>query len=99
MYADVGLEVQNHADALTVPVQAVQHQNGKSTVLMVDQQNRVQPREIQTGLEDPNRVEVLAGLNEGDRVIVGNFGSFQPGQVVEPKLTKFDSDADQRRGE
>ena len=64
-------------------------------MLIVDQQNRVQPREIQTGLEDPNRVEVLAGLNEGERVIVGNFGSFQPGQLVEPKLTKFNSDANQ----
>lgn len=95
MFADVGLELQNHANALTIPVQALQHQNGKSTVLIVDQQNRVQPREIQTGLEDPNRVEVLAGLNEGERVIVGNFGSFQPGQLVEPKLTKFNSDANQ----
>ena len=99
MYANVVLEVQNHADALTVPIQAVQHHDGKASVLVVDAGNRVQPREIQTGLEDPNRVEVLSGLNEGDRVIVGNFGSFQPGQVVEPKLTKFDSGASQGEGE
>jgi len=96
MYANVALEVQNHADALTVPIQAVQRHDGKASVLVVDQQNQVQLREIQTGLEDPNRVEVLSGLNEGERVIVGNFGSFQPGQVVEPKLTKFNSDASQR---
>ena len=94
MYANVALELQNHANALTIPVQAVQHLNGKSTVLVVDQQNRVQPREIQVGLEDPDRVEVLAGLKEGDRVILGNFGSFQPGQVVEPKLTTLTSDED-----
>ena len=92
MYGNVALELQNHANALTIPVQAVQHVSGRSTVLVVDQQNRVQPREIQIGLEDPNRVEVLAGLKEGDRVIVGNFGSFQPGQVVEPKLTTLTSD-------
>lgn len=91
MYANVDLRVQNHPDALTIPIQAVQHQNGKSSVLVVDQQNRVQPREIQTGLEDPSKVEVLAGLKEGDRVIVGNFGSYQAGQVVEPKLSKFAS--------
>ena len=89
MYADVQLQVQNHPDALTVPIQAVQHENGKSQVLVLDQHNRVQPREIETGLEDPRRVEVLSGLNEGDRVIVGNFGSFQAGQVVEPKLAKL----------
>jgi RND family efflux transporter MFP subunit len=95
MYANVALQVQNHGNALTIPIQAVQHHDGKSNVLVVDQQNRVQPREIQTGLEDPNQVEVLAGLNEGDRVIVGNFGSFQRGQVVEPKLSTFNSGANQ----
>ena len=99
MYANVVLEVQNHADALTVPIQAVQQQNGKPTVLLVDQQNRVQPREIQTGLESPNRVEVLAGLREGDRIIVGNFGSYQAGEVVEPKVTKFAPSAAESGGE
>ena len=93
MYANVALQTQSHANALTVPIQAVQHHDGKATVLVVDQQNRVEPREIQTGLEDPNRVEVVSGLSEGDRVIVGNFGAFQAGQAVEPKVTKFDSSA------
>ena len=88
MYATVVLEVQNHPDALAVPVQAVEHHDDKASVLMVDAQNRVQLRQIQTGLEDPDRVEVLAGLKEGDRVIVGNFGAFQPGQVVAPRMTK-----------
>lgn len=93
MYANVALETQNRADALTIPIQAVQHKDGKSTVLVVDQQNRVQPREIQTGIEDPSRVEVISGLGEGDRVIVGNFGAFQAGQMVEPKVSKFGSAA------
>ncbi len=95
MYANVALQTQVSPNALTIPIQAVQHHDGKASVLVVDQQNRVQPREIQTGLEDPTRVEVLSGLTDGERVIVGNFGSFQPGQVVEPKVTTFDSDAGQ----
>lgn len=98
MYADVSLQVQNHPDALTIPIQAVEHENGKSSVLVVDQQNRVQPRQIETGLEDPNRVEVLGGLKEGDRVIVGNFGSYQAGQVVEPKLAKLASSSGEGGG-
>jgi RND family efflux transporter MFP subunit len=93
MYASVGLQTRSSPDALTIPIQAVQHHDGTSSVLVVDQQNRVQSREIQTGLEDPNRVEVVSGLSEGERVVVGNFGSFQPGQVVEPKVTTFNSDA------
>lgn len=91
MYANVALQTQSRPDALTIPIQAVQHQEGKAVVLVVDAQNHVQPREIQTGLEDPGRVEVVSGLSEGDRVIVGNFGAFQAGQTVEPKVTKFGS--------
>jgi len=91
MYANVALQTQSRPDALTIPVQAVQHHDGKAIVLVVDAQNHVQPREIQTGLEDPGRVEVVSGLSEGDRVIVGNFGAFQAGQTVEPKVTKFGS--------
>lgn len=99
MYANVVLEVQNHSDALTVPVQAVARHDGKSSVLIVDAQNRVQLRPIQIGLEDPDRVEVLAGLKEGDRVIMGNLSSFQPGQLVAPRLTKVATESSAAGGD
>lgn len=89
MYADVVLEIQKRADAITVPVQAVTYNNDKRSVLVVDDQNRVQVRQIQTGIEDPNRVEVVAGLSPGDRVIVGNLGAYQPGQRVDPKPSRM----------
>ncbi len=71
-----------------MPIQAVKHHDGKTSVLIVDSQNRVERREIQSGLEDPDRVEVIAGLKDGDRVIVGDSGSLQPGQMVAPRPTK-----------
>ena len=89
MYADVVLDIQKRTDAITVPVQAITYNNTKKTVLLVDAQNRVQLRQIETGIEDPNRVEVLAGLEPGDRVIVGNLGAFQPGQRVDPRPSKM----------
>ena len=66
MYADVALQIQKRSEC--------PHPSGasrsatttdKTTVLLVDAQNRVQVREIQTGIEDPNRVEVLSGLERG----------------------------------
>lgn len=89
MYADVALEIQKRADAITVPVQAISYNNGRATVLLVDANNRVQVREIRTGIEEPNRVEVLAGLNPGDRVIVGNLAAYQPGQRVDPRPSRM----------
>jgi hypothetical protein len=47
----------------------------------------VQSRQIRTGIESANLVEVISGLNAGDQVIVGNLNSFQPGQTVEPRLS------------
>ncbi len=85
MYANVALQVQNHADALTVPINAIQRDHDATTVLVVDPQNRVQQRQVRTGLEDANNVEILSGLSAGDRVIIGNLASYQPGQVVRPK--------------
>ena len=34
-------------------------------------------------MESSNNVEMLAGCRKGRRVIVGNLGSYQPGEVVQ----------------
>ena len=88
MYADVVLQTQNRANALLIPIQALNQTENGLSVFVVDNNNRVEARDIHTGLESPNHVEVTAGLNEGDRVIVGNLSSYHPGQLVDPKLTR-----------
>ena len=87
MYADVLLQVQNDPNALTLPLQAISRGANKVTVLLVDAQNDVEEREIHTGIEGADRIQILSGLNEGDRVIVGNLGEYRPGQHVEPKVS------------
>ena len=85
MYADVVLAAGGRANVLAVPINAIQRGQNATTVLLVDAQNRVQKREVHTGVEDANKVEILSGLSEGDRVIIGNLGSYQEGQLVQPK--------------
>ncbi len=99
MYADVILQVADEPNALTVPVQAVSRDNeNKTSVLVLDRNNRVQVRPIRTGVEAPDRVEVLAGLSEGDRVIVGNLAAYQAGQQVDPKLSNMTAQVDKAGG-
>lgn len=86
MYADVILQTQNRPHALLIPIQALTQTENGASVLVVDNNNRVQARDIHAGLESPNRVEVTAGLNEGDRVIIGNLSSYHTGQLVNPKV-------------
>src|ERR1022692_2831229 len=87
MYADVSLRVQNDPNALTLPLQAINRGTDKTTVLLVNSQNRVEEREIHTGIEGSDRIQIGYGLNQGDRVIVGNLGTYRPGQRVDPKLS------------
>jgi RND family efflux transporter MFP subunit len=89
MYADVVLQVQQVEEALTVPVQALERQNGSPTVLVVDSNNRVSSRSVVTGIEAPSTVEVVSGLREGDRVIVGNLAAYHDGEVISPKLSSL----------
>ena len=93
MYADVSLRIQNDPNALTLPLQAINRSAEKTTVLLVNSQNHVEEREIHTGIEGSNRIQVLSGVNEGDRVIVGNLGEYRPGQHVDPQMSAM---ADQK---
>ncbi len=87
MYADVSLRVQNDPHALSLPLQAINRSADKTTVLLVNAENHVEEREIHTGIEGSDRIQVLSGLNEGDRVIVGNLSKYRPGQHVDPKMS------------
>src|SRR5271169_4137357 len=61
MYADVQLSANSRPDVLTVPIEAIQRGENKTSVLVVDPQNRVQSRKVQVGVESSNNVEILAG--------------------------------------
>jgi len=95
MYAEVSLRVQNDPNALTLPLQAINRDENKTTVLLVNVHNHVEQREIQTGIEGPDRIQIVSGLNEGDQVIVGNLAKYRQGQLVDPKTSSM---ADEKYG-
>jgi RND family efflux transporter MFP subunit len=84
-YAAVVLKVEDHPHALSIPAEAVPA-GQQSNVYLVNDQHQIEVRPVTLGLETPNRYEVLAGLKEGDLVLVGSRSQVKPGQEVEPKL-------------
>lgn len=88
MFATATLGLEGRMNVLTVPVQALPSgDHGKQVkVWVVDDQQRLQQRAVQIGLETPDRVEVVSGLNEKDKVVVGQRGSLKAGMRVEPTL-------------
>lgn len=86
MYASASLILDDERNALAVPVQALTRSEDSVSVLLIDQQNKLQERSVQIGIEAPDQVEILSGLNEGDLVVVGNRDQLQPGMAVQPKV-------------
>ncbi len=83
MYARVKLTADRRADALTVPRNAVVDSGGQRGVFLIDGQNaKFQP--VRTGLQDHERVEILEGLTEGQRVITTGALALRDGDRITP---------------
>jgi len=91
MYAETQLSLREKKDALTVPLESVTRDGEDATVLAVNPQNIVEERHVKLGLEDSVRVEVLSGLTDKDRVVIGNRSQFRSGQKIQPKEIASDS--------
>ncbi|HEY6387938.1 MAG TPA: efflux RND transporter periplasmic adaptor subunit [Candidatus Acidoferrum sp.] len=85
MYAETLLSLREKPNSLTVPLEAVTRSGDDATVLAVNAQNILEERHVKLGLEDNSRVEVLSGLSDQDRVVIGNRSEFRNGQKIQPK--------------
>ncbi|MBP8274822.1 MAG: efflux RND transporter periplasmic adaptor subunit, partial [Acidobacteria bacterium] len=83
MYARVQLTVDRRPDALTVPRAAVVDLEGKRGVYLIDDGNVAKFSPVRTGLQDAERVEILEGLNDGQRVITTGAMALRNGDKVQ----------------
>jgi RND family efflux transporter MFP subunit len=81
MYGRGAVTVEVHPRAAVVSANAVQVSNGKRFVFVV-QGDRVQRRQIETGVDGGNWLEVLRGLNPGDEVVTAGGDGLDDGQQV-----------------
>ena len=86
MYAEVNLTLAKKDHVLAVPIQAVTRNGPDATVLVVNSQDRIEERKVQTGMEGANEIEILSGLSPRERVVVGSRSEFRAGDRVAPKV-------------
>ena len=91
MYAETQLSLREKKDAITVPLEAVKRNGDDATVLAVTAQNLIEERHVKLGLEDSVLAEVLSGLTDKDRVVIGNLSQFRNGQKIQPKEVGTDA--------
>ena len=63
------VETNRRDDVLSLPLDAVYYADGKPYVYMLDENEFKQMIWIETGLEGDDRIEIVSGLNEGDKVV------------------------------
>jgi membrane fusion protein (multidrug efflux system) len=85
MYTKTRLSLRETKNALTIPLEAVSRNGEEATVLAVNAENVVGERKVRLGVEDSTRIEVLSGLSEGERVIIGNRSEYHNGEKIQPK--------------
>ena len=89
MYADVSIVLDARPDALTIPVQGLDRVGGNATAYVVNSEGKVEERQVSTGIETANRIEILSGLREGELVVLGNHGSLRAGEKVQAKQSSL----------
>jgi RND family efflux transporter MFP subunit len=82
LYADAELHLDQKQDVPTVPIQALNHEGDKTTVLVVDESGIVQERTVQLGLQTASDAEIASGLNEGQEVVVSDRSALKAGEKV-----------------
>jgi len=82
LYAEADLQLDRRDNIPSVPVQALNHEGDKTTVLVVSADGRLEQRAVQVGLQTSSDAEIVSGLSEGEQVVISDRGSLKPGQKV-----------------
>jgi RND family efflux transporter MFP subunit len=82
MYARVRLTVERKADALTVARAAVVDVQGRRGVYVVGEGDVAQFTDVQTGIADAERIEIISGVTEGTKVVTTGALAIRDGERV-----------------
>ena len=81
-FGEITIEVSSHEDVLAVPQNAILEDK---YVFVVNEDNTVRRQEVSLGLENTDRVEILSGIQPGDRVVVEGSYGLDDGAKIEIK--------------
>lgn len=66
---------------LTIPFEAIKTENSQSFVFVIEN-NKAVKKEVNIGLENDEKVEILSGINDNQEVIISEIGGLKEGQNV-----------------
>lgn len=88
MFATVAIKFDQRDQVLAVPLAAIAR-GAQPNLYIVRPDRTLEQRPVKLGIETAAKVEILAGLKEGELVFVGSRSQVKPGQKVEPKVVEI----------
>lgn len=82
MFGRIRIVYDTHSNALTIPKEAVMTEDGTSSVYVIND-NLVFRRPVQTGYLNGSLIEIINGLQDGDRVVTIGQSSLQDSTLVQ----------------
>ena len=74
----------NEKNALSVPDTSVMYEGSKKFIYKIIEENIIKKVEVETGVRYKGNLEILSGLNEGDKIIAEGLTKVRPGMKVKP---------------
>ena len=93
MYAEVHLHLAERPNVLSVPLDAVDGLGTSVPQAYLVRDGVVHLVTVKTGLQTPNRIEIVSGLQQGDKVIVGRHTGLADGEQVEAQTAGYENNA------
>jgi len=82
MFARLQLTLSLETNALSVPIEAILLRNDKPLVFVITEAGKARQRAVKTGIEDAGRVQILDGIQEGERVAIAGHTRLRDGAEV-----------------
>tara|TARA_B100000686_G_scaffold281259_1_gene302868 strand:+ start:6 stop:881 length:876 start_codon:yes stop_codon:yes gene_type:complete len=76
--------IYNEKDALGVPDTSVMYEGSKKFIYKIIENNMTKKTEIETGIRSKGNLEILKGLNQGDKIIAEGLTKVRPDMKVKP---------------
>ncbi len=95
-YAKVVVKMRDAKNALYIPQRCLIEMQGQYSVFVVNDENKVETRQIVTGERVNDYVIVKEGLQKGEKVVIDALQKVGTGLVVNPQVTVFESKSTQQ---
>ena len=74
----------NTKNAISVPDTSIMYEGSKNFVYKIVENNIIKKIEVETGIRYLGNIEILKGLNEGEKIIAEGLTKVRPGMKVKP---------------